>query len=251
MKTIITTILAELKNEIQNLVDAHVAQFEKRFERKMSKFDLEMTELYIIADMVKSVEKYTSNDDFLVSVVSSVSNKGNLQINAIIERNEKQYTLTTDVIYAGGYNIQQLHYRYITNTNLPKTGNNVMTTEYANKIKKMTKLEKLNEQLGYDEKTAEKYLNTMTKAMNMTDEQIIEELKQNEHRLYSGKYTWESLNEQGKKNYGSKEQFEQKAMNDLQCDIAYFKHSNIILQKLYLKSINKAIEKTKAKIASL
>jgi hypothetical protein len=251
MKTIITSIIAKLESDIQKLVSAYAASHEKHTGKPMTNFQLAYTEIMVTYDFIKSVEKYTTNEDILLSVSSTVSHKGNLEINVRISRNTKEYSLSTEVIYAGGYNIQQLHYRYITHTNLPKSGNCIITDEYAAKLKKMTKIEKLQEQLGYDEKTAKQYQDKLNNALNMSDDQIIEELKQHEYKLYSGKYTWEMLSEQGKLNYESKEKFEQKAMDDLKMDIARFKHNNITLMKSYLNSMNKQIEKTISKIASL
>jgi hypothetical protein len=108
MKTTITSILAALATDITSLVDRIVIATEQKFERKLSDWDKEMIQLNVILDMVKSVEKYTANDDKLVSVSSSVSIKGNLQINAVIERNGIQYSLTTEVIYAGGHRLNTL-----------------------------------------------------------------------------------------------------------------------------------------------
>ena len=251
MKNLVINILENLKPVIQNLIDAHVAQFEKKFERKMSKFDLTMSELYIISDMVKSVEKYTSHDDVLVSLGSSVSKKGNLEISALIERGGTEYRLTTEVIYAGGHNIQCLHYRYITNSKLPKTGNNILTTEYAEKIKKMTKLEKLNEQLETEYRWQKRYEEEITQKEAMSEDEIIEHLKiEKPYALYSEKYLWKNLNEQAKEWYGSEELFEQKSANDLKNDISEFKH-HLKVRRRYLKDVNKAIEKTKAKITEL
>ncbi len=249
MKNLVINILENLKPEIQNLIDAHVAQFEKKFERKMSKFDLEMTELYIISDMVKSVEKYTAHDDVLVSLGSSVSKKGNLEISALIARDGTEYRLTTEVIYAGGHNIQCLHYRYITTSKLPKTGNSILTTEYAEKIKKMTKLEKLNEQLETEYRWQKGYEEEIAQKEAMSEDEIIEHLKKERPYAYYSR-TWEGLSEQGKLNQGSKEQFEQKSAIELKNDISEFKH-RLKVRRNYLKDVNKAIEKTKAKIAAL
>jgi hypothetical protein len=250
MKTIITTILAELKSDITNLVDRIVAAIEKKTEKALNHWDIEMIELNVILDMIKSVEKYTANDDVLVSVSSSVSVKGNIEINAVIERNGVQYRLTTEVIYAGGYNIQKLHYRYITNSQLPKTNNSTITTEYAEKIKKMTKIERLQTEIKTNQIWMARYQESLVIKENVKPENVVEHMKSENSYWFSERTAWNKLSEQAHKNWESEEKYNQYAIDILEDKIKDF-YQDIRRLKSNIKDVQKVIAKLEAKIAAL
>ena len=66
-----------------------------------------------------------------------------MTISSNIIRDGISYPFSTDVIYAGGYNIQTLHIRYVVNTKLKQTNTNVLTKQLNDKIKSLTNIEKL------------------------------------------------------------------------------------------------------------
>lgn len=252
MKTIITSIITKLESDIQKLVSAYAASNEKHTGKPMTKFQLEYTEIMVTYDFIKSVEKYTTNEDILLSVSSTVSHKGNLEINVRISRNTKEYSLSTEVIYAGGYNIQQLHYRYITHTNLPKSGNCIITDEYAAKLKKMTKIEKLQEEIKINKNWMQRYQENVDKLSSITTPDEIFEYVCAEHpySLYAKEDYWENMREDAKEWYGSKEAFDAKKEKSLKEDIAYFHHT-LKREKNNVARIQKDIAKLESKIASL
>jgi hypothetical protein len=68
--------------------------------------------------LVTAFSNFLKEDDKIEQVEIYKSIKG-LVISSIIIRDNQSYFFTTECIYAGGYNIQCLHVRYITKTNLP------------------------------------------------------------------------------------------------------------------------------------
>jgi len=252
MKNIITNILVELESDIQKLVAAYAVAHEKHSKTPMTQYQLEYTEIMVTYDFIKSVEQYTSKDDVLVSVQSSVSKKGNLEISVRISRDTQEYSLATEVIYAGGHNIQRLHYRYITHTNLPKTGNKTMSDEYATKIKKMTKIEKLEEEIKINRNWMARYQGTVDKLSALTTPDEIFEYVCAEHpySYYATENYWDNMREDAQEWYGSQEAFEVKKEEELKKDIASFHHS-LKRAKNEVVRIQKDIAKLEAKIAAL
>lgn len=226
-ENIIDKILTALSDDIQYLIGKHEEDFEKNFERPMSPYDKELTRLNIIWDMVKAIEIYTLPTDILVTVSSSISPKGNLEIFAQIQRGDQVYPFTTEVIYAGGYNIQRLHYRYITKTSLPKTGTKTVSTVYADKIKKLSNLEKLNLEIERYEERIKKNEETLQTNRSKTEEQIWDEIRSKKD--YYEWPTWQEIVKRGAdKNYDySEDMFNQKRIEDYKRKIAFWQSMNI------------------------
>lgn len=226
-ENIIDKILTALTDDIQHLIGKHEEAFQKQFERPMSAYDKELTRLNIIWDMVKAIEIYTLHTDVLVTVSSSISHKGNLEIFAQIQRGDQVYPFTTEVIYAGGYNIQRLHYRYITKTNLPKTGSKAISTVYANKIKKLSKLEKLNLEIERYEERIKKNEENLQANRSKTDAQIWDEITSKKD--YYKWPTWQEIVKRGAdKNYEySEDLFNQKRSEDDKGKLAFWQSMNI------------------------
>jgi hypothetical protein len=114
---IVDEILTSLSDDIQYLIGKYEESYRKNFNREPSSYDKELIRLKIIWDMVKSIEIYTLPTDSLVTVSSTISNKGNLEISAQIQRGGEVYNFNTEVIYAG--------FNGLNNTNC---GNNIPTT---------------------------------------------------------------------------------------------------------------------------
>jgi len=97
--------------------------------KALSKYDKQCLRLDMVYKMATSINKYTLPTDKLKSFTANLD-CGNVTINAIIIRDEREYTLTTDVIYAGGWNKQRFHTRYTTQTTLPQTNRQDVTDKY-------------------------------------------------------------------------------------------------------------------------
>ena len=115
---------------------------------RFSKFDEQYYYWMLLMDMVRSFETYTMPTDTLKSFKIRGSVKGSLTIQAVIERDGVEYPLNTEVIYAGGVNIQRLHYRYLTKTKLPKQPSTPEADAIKAKLKGMTKLQKYQEEIA-------------------------------------------------------------------------------------------------------
>jgi len=162
----LTTLLKEIKGSIiDNLitqVDPTVKQMVQaakeealKKDEKFTKLDEEYYYLALLSDMVRSFEQYTLPTDKLINFEIRGSVKGSLIINATIERDGKEYPLYTEVIYAGGSNIQRLHYRYLTKTSLPKQPLTPEANAIKAKLKGMSKVQKYQDEIAQFEKRIE------------------------------------------------------------------------------------------------
>lgn len=261
-ENIVNTILDALNDTIEDLLNRIEAREKQDFPelyRPWSKFIRTMTRLGLIYDMVNSVEKYTSPTDELISINSFRSAKGSLEISAKIKRGDKIYSFLTEVIYAGGHNIQRLHYRYITKTDLPKTGNSLVTKVYAEKIKRMNKAEKLNKDLQDTISKKEKYEELITKNKLLSDleiEQIVR--KENLDRGFNYLETkWEDIPDDSHlkdAKYGNpktKEEWESEKAEIIKDYIERWKNINIKWKIEYIKEYEKQIKKLQMKLDQL
>jgi hypothetical protein len=247
---LIDKILIALADDIQYLIGKHEEAYEKQFETPMTAYDKELTRLNIIWDMVKAIEIYTQTTDTLITVTSSISNKGNLEISAQIQRDSNVYNFNTEVIYAGGYNIQQLHYRYITKTTLPKTGNIQVSTEYATKIKKLSKLEKINKDIRRYENLIESNEKRLKLNVAKKDSDIWQEIKSKPD--YYEWPTWKEIVKRGAdKNYDSEDDFNQRKEEDYKRRIEFWKSMNINSIETQTLSYQKEVIKLRKKLDQL
>jgi hypothetical protein len=160
--------------------------------RPFTKFDEQWYRTSITYDLVDAIERYTKPTDQLVSYQDDKSAKGNIEINIVLDRDGKQYPLRTEVIYAGGYNIQKLHFRYITKTSLPKHGLTPTAAAYKEKMKSMNKIEKMQEELRNAElsiKRNEEKIAAAEEVLRRTDaDVVIPELQRETESKRGSKY---------------------------------------------------------------
>jgi hypothetical protein len=147
----IELLLAEIQPMIKDII---ALQKQKAEEDGItfSKYDEHTAELTLKYDLIKALGNYTQPSDKVVRNKVSNSNKGTLTISAVIERDGKEYPFHTDVIYAGGYNIQKLHFRYLTKTTLPRVNSNPEADKLKAELAKLSKEEKLRKQIEEYEK---------------------------------------------------------------------------------------------------
>jgi len=247
---IIEDLLEKLKKHILDLLQKYEESFEKTFERKMGEYDKELAKWMITGDMVASIEKYTQPTDELVSVDATTSRKGNLEIYAKIKRGDEVYQLNTEVIVASGA-VQRAHYRYLTKTNLPKTGNKEYTSKIAEKIKKLTKQQKIEKEINDFEKQIKKTEEELKQNQGKSDEEILDILSKGEHGSFMT-ITWDEIVRRGAdRNYDGKSDFEQQQKESIKRMFDSWKYFNIKSKIEYIKALQKNIDKLNVKLEKL
>jgi len=248
---IIENILTILEPRITELIHKIEESEFSQTGRMFTNFQKESTYLHLVYDLIRSVEKYTKSTDKLISIRSHYSRKGNLEINAEIKREDKLYDLLTEVIIAGGYNIQVAHYRYLTKTDLPKTNNSILTNDFSEKIKKLNKTEKLQKDILYYQKLISNCKNRIDDSSKLTDQDIYDLLIKGE-LSYLTKYTWEELDPtcHAKQIY-TKDTWEKHNYDYIMSRVESWKKSNIINQKNDIVIYEKNIKKLQEKINNL
>jgi len=228
---LVDKVLEALESTIVDMVN----KTEKFYTEKglnFTAFDRELTRLTVIYDLLRSIEAYTLPTDTLISINPRTSGKGNIEIYGKLQRGEDTYTFETEAIIAGGYNIQRAHYRYITKTNLPKTGRSEKATEYSDRIKKMSKLEKLNQEIRTWEERMKKNEEHIAWAQSLTDDEVLKRYRDGENSSRTkikDDPTWEEIVKNGAdKNYDyDRNKYEQSKAEFRQSNIDFWKLQNI------------------------
>ncbi len=223
---LINNILQSLEQTLVLMVERIETASIAKGGMPFSNYQKEFTKLSLSYDLIKSIETYTLPSDILISLNANNSIKDNVELNAKINRGGESFYLSTEAIYAGGYNIQKLHYRYITKTNLPYTKSDVMTKSFAEKIKKMSKLQTLNLEIESNLKIINKTDEDILKNSAMTDKQILEILiKEDKYRILTK--TWENIPDDADIKKDGKESFDARQKEYVNSSIAFWKRKNI------------------------
>lgn len=250
-QSLIELLIEKLKPMVDEMVDESKKEFEEKFNRPMKPIDEEYSRLNIIYDMVSALEKYTKPDDTLISFNARGSVKNNIEISAIIERDNNKYSFVTSVIYAGGYNIQVLHYRYIVKTKLPKTNNAEITSVYKNKLKRMSKVESLRSQRFEYEELIKDNEEKIANAIKLSDNDILNSQSDDKKRIWNT--TWEEIQKRdAAKNFNNSEEEYFKWVDTMKRQtIESFKKLNIKYPTEYIKMYQNNIKKIDAKLNAL
>jgi hypothetical protein len=252
-------LLDTILNSTQPLINGLIKKYKEEKEKeggKWTKFDTEYTTLNLQFDLIKAIEKYTKPTDKLVSTNIYGSKKGALTVSAKIERDGTTYQFNTEAIYAGGYNIQQLHFRYITKTNLPQTGNSTETQRVKAELNKMSKGDKLQKEIQFNQARIERLQKELDTNSKVTDKQILNLLikgdpSKNEDPLKI--YTWNDIVKNGAdKNYNnSKDEFEKRQKEYVDSKIHFWKKQNVEWKRREISTAKELIQKTQKKLDSL
>ena len=250
---LISRLLMELKPLIADIIEDTKKRYEKD-DKVFSEYDAHYTEIVLKYDMVRALEKYTLPTDKMSNVDVRNSSKGAFQIKCIIERDGTKYPFNTEVIYAGGYNIQKLHFRYLTKTTLPYTGESAETQKLKAELAKMSKGEKLQKDIENNKKVIQYQQNLIDKNSKFTDKEILKMVNDGDN-ITGQKYvwpTWKELSDTGKQNYKNDEKyFNQEKKEAEEHSIEFWKTKNIKWKKEAIKTAEQNIIKTQKKLDSL
>ena len=249
LRGLIGEVITILEPRVNELMKEYVTSFVEKFKTTPSKFDLECAEVHFVFDIIKSFGKYTKPTDVIVEIDSSTSIKGNLEITALIERDGVRYPFRTEAIYAGGYNIQRLHYRYITKTKLPKEVS-PLVKKFNEKIKKMNKLQRLEAEATRFEKYIKETQSQYEEYKEYDDEERLNHMrKQFDFRWPA----WEVICERGAdKNFDySEEKYNEHVEKSRLEDLERFEKTYVVFKKRRVEYLEKELIKIKSKIEDI
>ena len=251
-------LLEEAKPYQKELVEKWVAAKNEQGETP-TKYDIQMYEYALLMDLAKAIGNYIEKTDGIKDVKFSKT-KGVIVITCTVVRGGTDYWFSTQMIYAGGYNIQQLHYRYLVDTKLPRKETNPVYEKMKSIYKGMDTIQKAKKQIADSEIQVNKYL---AKIEDLKQEQT----KPNEYfiqkAIVQAPYlltSWEQVIKNGATAEGrhyhgwTKEQYTEKQNKEIQHDADELKRSvgvYISHQKDFIKSAEKTIARLKKKIADL
>ena len=109
-------------------------------------------------NLVKSMYNYVEKTDALLDTNLAYKRTGFI-IETLVIRGSKLFDLVTDVIIAGGYNIQCAHYRYITKTQLPRIHNSTALTAIQKIMRKMSEVEKIEKKIQENTDSINNFIN--------------------------------------------------------------------------------------------
>ena len=251
---LINRLLVELKPLIADIIEDTKQRY-KKDDKVFSEYDAYYTEITLKYDMVKALEKYTQPTDKMSEVKVKNSAKGSFQINCMVERDGVKYPFNTEVIYAGGYNIQKLHFRYLTKTTLPYTGQSVETQKLKAELAKLSKGERLQKEIENNQKIIQYNQNLIDINSKFTDKQILAKYEAGDNS--SGQPyiwpTWEEIVKRGvAQNYNNDEKyFNQQKKEAQEGNIEFWKRKNIGWKKDAIKTAQQNIVKAQKKLDAL
>jgi len=245
-------ILSQLEPVIERLLEQAHRSYEERFDRPMTAWDETLTRLQMTYDLGRSIEAYVLPTDRLISLKAQGSPKGSIVIECTVSRDSVEHDLSTTVIYAGGWNIQRLHYRYLTKTTLPKTGQDSESRRLLQKIKTLSKGEKINGEIARQHERVKGLRELLADAEAKTPAQIEAEIMASD----TGRYlqaTWQDLVSRGAdKNYpGGEAEFQASQREELQSAIDRWNKTNIDFRKRDIGSAEAEISKLTKKLEGL
>ena len=174
---VLNSVLFSLDSKIEEMVNKIVSfenkKLAEKFQPLLSFYDIESIRTSLVYDLVRAIEKYTNNDDELKSINYAYVGGGTIEISASVIRDGAEFYLNTNLIEAGGYNIQCFHYRYITKTNLPKTGNSEVTDRIKIEMKRLAKIKTIKGQIIIFEAQIKQYQSIIQEYSMKSDDELM------------------------------------------------------------------------------
>lgn len=240
MKSNLDQVLEVAQPKIDEMVENFKqSMLNKKEGKPASEFDIEMYELGITIDLMKAFGKYVKKTDS-VSDVSIGKSKGVITISCVIGRDGKNNGMVTQMIIAGGYNIQCRHYRYITDTTLRLDGDNTAADPYIAKKAKLTKTAAIMEGIELENK----YFNKDLDGYNTLKSKPINDVYDHNY-LNDERTNWDNITESAKEYYKTKQEFEQYIKEEKE---KVLNHHILRISEKRLNYIKKEHEKKLAKL---
>ena len=256
---LINRLLVELKPLIADIIEDTKQRY-KKDDKVFSEYDAYYTEIVLKYDMVRALEKYTLPTDKMSEVDVRNSSKGSLQIRCIVERDGNKYPFNTEVIYAGGYNIQKLHFRYLTKTTLPYTGQTAETQKLKAELTKLSKGERLQNEIEQNKKVIQYQQNLIDTNSKKSDKEIIKIVSAEGYGTTPNggwfasqlkPLKWDELTSTQRDHFGNKAAMEKHNKEEAEYSIAQWKNRNIAWPMGYIKTAKENIVKVQKKLDNL
>ena len=158
----IDKLLIDLQPKIEELIEKQkelvIKTTTEAFGKPMpmTESDIQLYEAGLIFKMVQSFNKFIKNTDELYDV--SINKRGGLfEVNSKVKRDGRTYRFDTELIGAGGYNIQEYHYRYIIKTDLPSSNENSAVENIKAKMGVLKKIRTIDEDIARYTKNIERF----------------------------------------------------------------------------------------------
>lgn len=260
MKTtpITQQILLQLETPLNEITQRIIAQQKEEYLEKIGK-EMHITQwmegmirLSLVIDLMKALQNYILPTDKLEGFVWNEGSKG-IEIKMNISRDgdiENIQHLQTEAIYAGGYNIQRLHLRYLTKTKMSRV-NGGLATEYQNQYNKLSKVQKLEVEIEGLQNRITEYQARIDILTPMSKEELIVELANHSHLFWYAKreYNWEDVDKEYYE--GTKEEWEVEQQQLVENGVKTMIDWDVNRPKQYIKGFGKIITKLQAKLDSL
>jgi hypothetical protein len=251
-------ILEEIKPFQEKLTQKYIENMAQQHpDIVLTSWDIEMYRLSLVMGLVKAVGNYLEDTDVVKNIKTSELGDS-IVISCIIERNGTDHKFSTEAILAGGYNIQQLHYRYLVHTKLPHKHTNTAYNNLNEQYKKLTKAQKIKLEISHIEKKIERYKKAIEEAKEnqlLTDSEIeaLDRKSNDSWRMVDT--TWETIIERGAdQNFDfDKSKFEKSREEYRQTLIKHWKYRKATpaTYEISLKAEQKNIEKLNKKLTEL
>ena len=249
----IDEILEQAKPFQEEIVQRRIAKMKEEGEH-ISEYEEDMIRFSLIFDLTKALSNYLNKEDKPYDV-SFHKDRGVITITAKIERDgNKDNYIHTEMIIAGGHNIQVRHFRYIVHTNLPYKPNLAALSNIDSKIKaikkKKSNVEKiadLKREIGHFEKRIEKLKESNLEIPKKSDEDILKESYYKEHLSD----TYEKAKKRGAPVAENGEQAYNDYVSNIKKDIIDRYKDGIRVNNINIKMLETEIKKYNAKIDKL
>ncbi len=162
----IDLLLKKTQPLINELIVKQKALYLKHFEKPMSNWEVEMYEIGLIFKMVNALNQYLKSTD-LITNFTLTRQQGKFEIQATVKRDDKPYSFYTELIPAGGHNIQEFHYRYITKTDLPSSSENNAVENLKAKISTIKKINTIDGDSDRIKNNIKRYYNQLEQGFEM------------------------------------------------------------------------------------